>query len=303
MLKLFNGGRENWQTHLRTARRFVPTLLQARMPLTMPASPCPTPTSDQRPEMISHPENGCAINFLLGSFFSFDILSSASTRSSLFLDIDHLRVLNAGEIALETLNGCRNSVLAIILDISLLDQWKKEAQGAHKLSVVDLVKRGGEIYERLRQELAAIKDTPLAASSSCSPSGGMRALIHHEISEVFALSAVTYLHVVISGPYPELPEITESVSETIAALRNLKDPRLLRNMVWPFCISGCLALEKEYDFFRDLVSRAEITQWATGSCFEAFQVMEDCWKARITTSESCDWATTMKKRGYHVLLA
>lgn len=273
------------------------------MPLTMPDSPGPVSSSDQPPEMISHPEGGCAINVLLGSFISFDILSSASTRSPPFLDIDHLQLLNTREIALESLNGCRNSVMAIILDISLLDQWKKEAQGAHKLSVVDLVKRGGQIQERLRQELAAIRDIPLTASSSCNPSGGMRTPIHPEISKVFALSAVTYLHVVISGAYPELPEIAESVSETIAAFRSLKDPKLLRSMVWPFCISGCLALEKQYDFFRDFVSRAEITQWTSGTCFEAFQIMEQCWKARITTSESCDWATTMKKRGYHVLLA
>lgn len=274
------------------------------MPLKMLDSQGPVSTSDQPQEIILYPEGDCAINVLLGSFISFDIISSASTRSTPFLDINHLQVLNTLGIGLESLIGCRNSVMALILDISLLDQWKKEAQGAYKLSIVDLAKRGGQIQERLRQELAAIEDIPLAVPSSYNPSGIIRTPVHPEISKVFALSAVTYLHVVISGAYPELPEIAESVSETIAAFRSLKDPTLLRSMVWPFCISGCLALEEQHDFFRDLVSRADITQWATGTCFEAFQIMEECWKARITSSssESCDWATTMKKRGYHVLL-
>lgn len=302
MFKLFNGGRENWQTHLRTACSIVPTLLQARMPLTKLDSTSPDCTSDQPQEITLHPEGDCAIDVLLGSFISFDIISSASTRSTPFLNINHLQVLDTLEISLESLIGCRNSVMALILEISLLDKWKKEAQGAHKLSIVDLAKRGGQIQERLRQELAAIEDIPSAGPSLCNPSGIIRAPTHPEISKVFALSAVTYLHVVISGAYPELPEIAESVSETIVAFKSLKDPRLLRSVVWPFCISGCLALEKQHDFFRDLIPRAGITQWATGTCFEAFRIMEECWKARITSSESCDWATTMKQRGYYVLL-
>jgi len=272
------------------------------MPLTMLDSTSPACTSDQPQEKILHPEGDYAINVLLGSFISFDIISSASTRSTPFLNIDHLQVLGTHEIPLESLIGCRNSVMALILEISLLDKWKKEAQGAHQLSIVDLAKRGGQIHERLRQELAAIEDIPSAGPSSCNPSGIIRAPTHPEISKVFALSAVTYLHVVISGAYPELPEIVQSVSETIVAFKSPKDPRLLRSVVWPFCISGCLALEKQHDFFRDLLYRADITQWATGTCFEAFQIMEECWKARITSSESCDWATTMKRRGYYVLL-
>lgn len=272
------------------------------MPLTTHDSISPDCTSDQSQEMTSHPEGDCAIKVLLGSFIAFDIISSASTRSTPFLNINHLQLLNTLEISLRSLIGCRNSVMALILEISLLDQWKIEAKGAHKLSILDLAKRGGHIQERLRQEIAATEDMPPAGPSLSNPSVATQAPTHPEISKVFALSAVTYLHVVISGAYPELPEIAESVSETIVAFKSLKDPRLLRSLVWPFCVSGCLALEKQHDFFRDLVSRAKITRWATGTCFEAFQIMEECWKARITSRESCDWATTMKQRGCYVLL-
>lgn len=302
MSKLFNGGRENWQTYLRTACNYVPALVQARMPVTMLDSTSSACTSGQSQEIILHPEDDSAINVLLGSFISFDIIGSASTRSTPILNINHLQVLGDLEISLESLIGCRNSVMGLILEISLLDKWKKEAQDAHKLSVVDLVKRGGHIQECLRQELSAIEDIPSAGPSLCNPSGIIRAPTHPEISKVFALSAVTYLHVVISGAYPELLEIAESVSETIVAFKSLKDPRLLRSVVWPFCISGCLAVEKQQYFFRDLVSRAGITPWATGTCFEAFQIMQECWKARIAASESCNWAATMKNRSHYVLL-
>lgn len=246
------------------------------------------------------PEIECAFKFVLGSLIAFDILSSASTRSSLILNINHLHVLETFGISLERHTGCRDSVMALILEISLLDKWKKEAQGANRLSFVELVKRGDVLQNRLRQELAEIdtKSNPWTTRES-SP---VATDTHPEISKLFILSAITYLHVVISGPYPEVAEIAESVLATVHAFKSLKDPRLLRNLVWPFCISGCLALEKHYDFFRGLVSRAGITPHATGVCFEALQIMAECWKARITCSESHDWASAMQRRGCYVFL-
>ena len=272
------------------------------MPLRMPDSTTPECTNRQPQDLVLHPEDVCAADVLLGSFISFDIISSASTRSTPFLNINHLHVLDALEIPLESLNGCRTSVMALILEIALLDQWRKEAQSAHKLSIVDLANRGSQIQERLRQELAAIEDEPSAGPSLRNPSSFLGTPTHPEMSKIFALSASTYLHAVISGAYPKLPEIANSVSKTIVAFKGMKDPRLVRSMVWPFCVTGCLAQETQYEFFRDLISRANVTQWATGTCFEAFQIMEECWKARIASSASCDWATTMKQRGSYVLL-
>lgn len=251
-----------------------------------PAAPCP--------------EIECAFKFVLGSLISFDILSSASTRSGLILNINHLQVLETFDISLEMHTGCRDSVMALILEISLLDKWKKEAQGANRLSFVELVKRGDVLQNRLRQELAEIdpKENPWATRESSSVSADT----HPEICKLFILSAITYLQVVISGPYPEVTEVAESVLATIHTFKKLKDPRLLRNLVWPFCVTGCLALEKHYDFFRGLVLRAGITPHTTGVCFEALQIMAECWNARITCSEGHDWASAMQRRGCYVFL-
>ena len=184
----------------------------------------------------------------------------------------------------------------------MLEEWKKEAQGAHKLSLVDLVKRGDQIKEHIRQELVAIENTPSGGPLLYNPSTIFQTPAPLEISKIFAYSAITYLHVVISGAYPELPEIAESVSETIDAFKSLRDPRLLRSVVWPFCITGCLALEKHQGLFGDLVSKANVTQLTTATCFTAYRIMEECWKARITCSDACDWTVLMNKHGHCVLL-
>jgi hypothetical protein len=192
--------------------------------------------------------------------------------------------------------------MILIFEISLLDTWKKEEENAHKLSIAELAKRGSQIEERLRGELANIENTLTKGASSRNTSEVLLTVPSTEITKIYALSAMTYLHVVISGAHPELPEIIESVSKTIAGFQSLIDAKLLCNLVWPFCITGCLAREEQHAFFRDLSSAAEITGPTVGTSLEAFQIMEECWKARKTYSFSCDWVSIMNTRGHRVLL-
>lgn len=86
------------------------------------------------------PEVESAFKFVVGSLIASDILSSASTRLNLIFNIDHLQVLETFDIPLERHTGCRDAVMALILEICLLDKWKKEAQCANRLSFVELVK-------------------------------------------------------------------------------------------------------------------------------------------------------------------
>jgi hypothetical protein len=259
-------------------------------------------TSGSPPKTPQYPDIDTAVDFLLASFIWLDIIASASARSAPILKISHSQVLGTLGVSLESLIGCSNSVIGLILEVSLLDEWKKSAQSANTLSVVDLAKRGEQLHKRLRHELVTLEVGYVGASPLGRSAGYTTAPAISDLSRIYILSAVTYLHVVVSGPHPQVPEIEKSVSETIVAFKRLKDPRLIRHMVWPFCITGCMALERHYDLFRGLASRAGINKWDTGTCFEAIQVMEECWKARITSSKGCDWATAMKLRGAVVFL-
>ncbi|KAM3065101.1 hypothetical protein ACMFMG_006140 [Clarireedia jacksonii] len=109
------------------------------------------------------------------------------------------------------------------------------SDGTQTLSLKGLVQRGGQIEERLQNELSDLEKT-----SPVTGAGGSRAQTA-EITRIFALAAVTYLHVVTSGALPELSEIKESVSRTIGAIKRLTDAKLLRNLAWKLCITGCLA--------------------------------------------------------------
>jgi hypothetical protein len=208
-------------------------------------TPCST-SSENRPQYQRglYSEDDPTIEFLLGSFVLIDVISCASLRSGPFLQLDHKLEIDTPGISVESLMGCRDSVLTLIFEITLLDRWKREAEEAHKLSIMDLANRGSQISERPREELSDVENMGPAETTQWTPQQSSRRLLVPQISKVFALSALTYLHVVISGAYPELPEIIESVSETVIVLKNLNDPTLLRYVVWPFCVAGCLAREE-----------------------------------------------------------
>ncbi|KAH6675756.1 fungal-specific transcription factor domain-containing protein [Halenospora varia] len=301
--ELFRGGTENWQIHLRAASTLIPALVR----LVQMASIAQVPINsgrrnEQQHKKLLHSEDDSAIRFLLGSFISMDIISCASTRSSPFLELDHKLILERAGIELENLNGCKNWIMVLTFEISQLDTWRRKADKTQSLSLRDLVKRGGQIEERLQEKLANIENEPSIGVSIGNTSGIVSMSASTEITKIFALSATTYLHVVISGAHPELPEVKGSVSKTIAAFKRLTDAKLLRHLVWPFCISGCLALEEEHAFFRDLISAAELTQLAIGTCLEALKIMEECWRMRKSGSSNCDWVSVMNRCGRYVLL-
>ncbi|PVH84637.1 hypothetical protein DL98DRAFT_452656 [Cadophora sp. DSE1049] len=232
---------------------------------------------------------------ILGSVVWLDILWSASTRSPLSPELDHRKILDAFEIELGGLFGCTSRVALFLHDIVHLDNWKKTTEAARKLSMAELVKRGAEIETLLRQEIAQLQ------GSGAIPSRNLTAS-QVDISSIFARSALTYLHIVISGAHPEMPEIEESVSLTLSAFRSMTDPKLLQSLVWPFCVTGCLAVESQQPIFRELIKKADIATPGGGGCLEAVGIIEQCWEMRRTCYHSCDWAFIMNRRGHSSIL-
>ncbi|KAI0136243.1 fungal-specific transcription factor domain-containing protein [Xylariales sp. AK1849] len=297
-----SGGRNNWQMHLAGANALLPLLVQAQMGSATARKDLTKKdlTKEHQDRAVSYPDT--SISFLLGFFIHVHIITCASTRSSQFLVSDHRVLLETGHTNLSDLIGCKNWAMISIFDISSLDKWKKAEEDAHRLSLIELTKRGGQIEERLLIQLASIENNNNNRPSKRAPvDANLRSdFIKNEITRIFALSAITYLHVVISGPHPNIPDIKRSVSKTIDALESLPDPKFLPQVVWPYCISGCLAAdEQQQKALRELVTSPRITH---GACLEALSVMEECWRLRKAESSNQDWASIMERRGQDILL-
>jgi len=207
--------------------------------------------------------------------------------------------------------------MILIYRISELQRWKME-QDPCFLDVDYLVARGSEL-ERLLQEGLMSKDKatdqPLlrpepAVDQKLQEPKTNKTI--HLVTRTFALSALTYLHTVISGPYPNDPKIKESVERTIECLQHLPDPKLIRNLGWPFCITACLATGSSNDtipnevdggigsFFAELIKKENVGE-LSGNVAKWWEVATECWRLR-GQGQDVDWVDAMTSLGFQVLL-
>ena len=302
-LEVIRGATGSWEQHLRTASSLVPQILKDCMPPSQKASARSKAQYELESMEIITPEDYTASTVLIGSFMWFDILAGASTGSKHFLGIDYPLLLEGNSVCLGELVGCENWVLALIFRISELRNWKKESASNNILSITDLAKRSAEIEGCLQEKLTNISVDYTAQEGSfprTTPPFMTSGRI--TITRIFALSALTYLNVIVSGPIPELPEITESVTKTVAEFAGLGDARLLRSLIWPFCVTGCLASEEQRSVFRTLILAPDVDTITKGRCMGVFKLMEECWKRKARSINS-DWVSVMDSLGYSVLFS
>ena len=293
-MKLLRGGTESWSIHLQAASSIVPALTAAKNSRYSGSASYleRIDRGDQYPVV-----DEIACDFLVGTFIWFDILATASTRSKPFLE-NNFQYL--GNIKLEGVMGCENWAMTLIAKISLLEEWKRDSQRSGRLSIVELSRRGSEIETLLNSGLARQTTFPCAPVLE-------KCLTRHvsTITQIFAYAALTYLHTVISGAHPELAEIKASVSMTIAAFSNLPDPKLLQNLVWPYCVTGCMASTNQDSFFGDLIVAAGWDGQSPGNQWKAFEVIRECWRLRESRTEETvgvHWTSAMSSFGFQVLL-
>jgi len=73
-------------------------------------------------------------------------------------------------------------------------------------------------------------------------------LIHRE-------ACLLFLHTIVSGPNPRVPEIEISVHNLSARFSNLAPNELTGDLGFAACLAGCLALPGREEFFRSILAR------------------------------------------------
>jgi len=239
-----------------------------------------------------------ALEFFVAQFIWGDIISSATFGAGLYLasSFKYLHLLTSNKIQLSKLTA-QNWTMIIIMEIALLQEWKQEAQQRGALSLQELTWQAARLEQRLNDGMVQL----LRHRTSLK---GMAAN-NNLITEIYALAALVFLQVVVSGAQAELPEINRCVTRFLEALNRLPS-RLTLRISWPFCIAGCMAIGSQQDEFREFVSRALRDGEILGTIWKGFKVMEECWRIRVTQpklARECDWRTGMESLGVRILLA
>ncbi|KAG0652011.1 pestheic acid cluster transcriptional regulator 3 [Hyphodiscus hymeniophilus] len=298
MFDVARGGFEDWQAHLRATPDIHPFL--------------ETYCTDSSMRTISRSSRGdipdlrdlsfidhAAMEFFSSVILHLDILACASTgKGPQYADIC-AAALGDGDskVRLDRIMGCENWIMVLIREIAVLGHsTRKNRQLRNGLSMSEM--EAAKVIERRLdsglEQLSGIRSLENGTGRDCD-------LAVRKITEVYTHGAKLYLQVVVSGPCPQLRESISGVSSTLAALRALPEPNLLRKTVWPFCIAGCMARVEHRQEFRELASAVDINPSVFGSSWKALEVMENCWRLR-DEGGSVDWLGAMDDLGYRVLL-
>jgi hypothetical protein len=217
-------------------------------------------------------------------------------------------------INLEAVVGCQNWVLLQIGEIAVLDAWKQQCIRAGNLDILELVPRATVIKNSLEAHLMRLENDPTIISKEGSSLLDILISGHSQHSEipasqtslvthVWAHAALIYLSVTVSGWQPANVEVRCHVNQIITLqTHQLSPPALLRTMVWPFCVAGCLAEPAQEAHLRGMVEALQPSS-VFGTVRKALEIMENVWSNRnVGDSANRDLAMCFRSRGNMVLL-
>jgi hypothetical protein len=217
-------------------------------------------------------------------------------------------------INLEDVVGCQNGALLQIGEIAVLDAWKQQCKRAGNLNVMELVSRATRIKDTLESHLVRLESEPEiipdegrslldVLSAGCYEQSKTSSSQSSLVTRVWAHAALVYLFVVVSGWQPASVDVRFHVSRIIELLTNqISPPALLRTMVWPFCVAGCLAEPEQEAHLRGMVDALQPPSVFVTVC-TALEIMEKVWCNRDAgNTANLDLAACFRSQGDLVLL-
>ncbi|KIY43974.1 hypothetical protein FISHEDRAFT_51905, partial [Fistulina hepatica ATCC 64428] len=183
------------------------------------------------------------------------------------------------------LNGVPYAVALSITDVTAFARWKAIELRDQHLSYRTLVQKAEALERQIIQNRAVIGEfvddrTRLYAN-------------------VFNEGALLYLHTIVNGHHPGVPEIAESVQNIVNLLQQTPRGPADRLLLFPVCIAACMTDNWENrQFLRIRLGDENIFRDA----IHARLLMEKVWQHRDTKASHVDWQLVMAKEGPAVLL-
>ncbi|KZT67971.1 hypothetical protein DAEQUDRAFT_368857 [Daedalea quercina L-15889] len=204
------------------------------------------------------------------------------------------------DVRMDLLTGCPDEVVLAIGEISALGSWKGAELRRGSLSVRELIRKGTLIETSLRQRPAPRQPgegnlTPLDASLAQATldlhlpmPGGMpapassstsKADVLPVIGELWREGAILYLNTVLSENLPNVPEISDAVSNITNLLHQLPPSEFDRATIFPLFFAGCMTDDQGV---RTMVKRRLYALDDTfGTIYDLIAQMERLWGTRL----------------------
>lgn len=251
-----------------------------------------------------------ALGFFRALLVWNDILS-CSTQKTRPLGVDIYQKLLADEDFAQNLRdtiGCESWILVAILNATSLEIWKQNQEAEGNLSIRELVSKADKIESVLEQGIEKLSTilsglTPIADVASYQNT--YRDRIQHVQTYIFAHSVLTHLHTIVSGSWPGVPEIQQSVNRAVSAWELCPSALNLKALAWPYCVSASLAVGSQRDTFRRLISETSPREPTLGSIVDLKSIVEECWRGfdgrKSERDVSCDWKEVMQRLNLSIM--
>ncbi|KAE8449505.1 hypothetical protein EG329_008114 [Mollisiaceae sp. DMI_Dod_QoI] len=299
--KLYQGWRGNWEIHLNAAGSLLSIIgtelsklsESSSAPITVDGKTPPESGTDAPSGLISL-DDYAGLDFFTTGYVWADIVRCASTgaNSPAKDPFPYLAYLEEERIHLDRIMGVKNWAMMSIRQISNLETWKLEHQ--HELDIPMLYRRASEIENRLDHGLEAIPKNLASLKTHDKES--------YLITEIYGLSALIYLAIVVSGNSHLTPKVRLGVTKVLGRIKDLPLHLLIRISL-PYCVAGCMAVEAEKADFRSILSVAVEKGHNPGTLLCGLELMEEFWTIREDLEKgvqsggrsNCPWAIAMER--------
>ncbi|KAM0545374.1 hypothetical protein ACHAPJ_011358 [Fusarium lateritium] len=184
-----------------------------------------------------------------------DIVAAASSYQEPQLYQYHQQLLGEDDPALdlEAIVGVKSCILRLLGQVASLNARRQQDQAAGNLDWLELAQRASTITESLTANLEQLQ---ASSSPTSNPQSEERDYLEELrtpcysrgtaqdtrlVSQIWAHATMVYLITVVSGWQPANAILRHHVDQIVHILQGKLPRPLIRTMVWPLCVAGCLA--------------------------------------------------------------
>ncbi|KAF4465575.1 C6 transcription factor [Fusarium albosuccineum] len=224
-------------------------------------------------------------------------------------------------LRVETLTGCQGWVFQLLGDTTTLNTWKKIKWQNSQLVTDQLHHRVKEIDQRWQDGIkhldqrsswrrdetdaayglygpleSVLRDSNYTYAHAVGSSG-----INTGITQIWAYAARTLLLITLLGWQPTHQDIVDCVEHTVNLLNDISSPSWLRLLIWPICVTGCIAVEQQRPTIRSILDKMGALG-ALGSVRSARSIIESVWAQQELDVETWDFTTCFNLLEHTTLL-
>lgn len=246
-----------------------------------------------------------SLQFCITNFVWIDVVATITFGLQPYAQsaFDYLPLLQTKKIKPQEVMGCQGWVMAIMVEITKLEQLKAMQHGQTYTSntITELMIRAAQLMENLNSGITKLENHQDRSSTDGAT------LLQEDcrlVTIVWGYAAQILLQVLIFDTQHTQPDSDQALIDICLQKLEELPTRLVMRVHWPYTIAGCMSVgEQRHERFRWVLGKTLQQAQAPGVTWKGLMVMEECWRLRqIHRNANIGWREAMDSMSARVLL-